>query len=159
MSSYQPAPPALAARSFLRKILPMWRERRDASGALTPVNAKLRAAVVCLAINVAADAIGRFILRDTTWPGWITLLIDAGLALFLWLGELWARTLLIIRIVLGFTAWPGWLHGKDFLALAVRAFSDVACLLALWGGQHHRVRYMAYALSLIAAGLVLCDAL
>lgn len=122
-------------------------------------HAQVRAVAVCIAINVGADALGRVLLRDTAWPGWITLAIDAGLATLLWLGETWGRLLFMGRILLGFTAWPGWLHAKDAFSLAVSALSSAAYLLALWGGHHRRLGYVAYALSVIAATLVLCDAL
>ena len=119
----------------------------------------MRAVVICIGINVAAGACARLLLRDLTWPGWATLAIDAALALLLSLGEAWARPLFAIRILLGFTAWPGWLHGKDAFSLAVSAITGVCYALALWWGQHRRVRYASYALSLIAAALVVCDAL
>lgn len=144
---------------LLRKVSGMWLDRRDASGVRSPDHAQTRTAAMCIAIYVAAEALARLLLRDTAWPAWLTLAIDAGLLLFLRLGERWARTLFIIRIVLGLTAWPGWWYGKDFLALAVNASSGVSYLIALWGGQHHRLRYLAYALAVMAAGLVLLDAL
>ena len=128
-------------------------------GVPLPAKAQMRAAVICIGIKVGGDAVGRLLLRDTAWPGWITLAIDAALALLLSLGQSWARVLTMIRIVLDLTAWPQWAQGKDFFSLAVSAATDVSYTLALWAGQHRRLRYVSYGLSMIAASLLLFDAL
>ena len=119
----------------------------------------MRAGAICIGIKVAAEAVARLLLHDTAWPSWITLAIDAALALFLSLGEMWARIAVMIRILLELTAWRDWVHGKDYLSLTVSSISGVAYTLALWAGQHRRLRYVSYALIFAATTLLLLDAL